>query len=170
MLMTEKNMWLGQVPLRRLAGGAPTVLTDATYSQALSAPKAVVDFWSPSCPACMAYKPVFEEVAAQTGSDILMATVNVNDSMQSAGGYQIQGIPATIFLVNGKEVHRVEGGMEKADLQGEIARAFSGGGGAITQSGVSVPASSGLPLGTILIGGLTLAGLIAAGVYLLGRK
>jgi hypothetical protein len=38
-------------------------LTDATFSQAQAAPKAVVDFWSPSCPYCVAYKPIFEDAA-----------------------------------------------------------------------------------------------------------
>lgn len=169
------KLWLGQVTLvhgrapnpaprpalsgrLRLAGPGVQVLTDATFNQALSAPQAVVDFWSPSCPICVSYKPVFEDVASQAGGRILMASVDVDEAMQAAGGYHIQSIPATIFLVNGKEVHRVEGGMTKEDLLGEMSRAFGGG---LPQPG-SAPAPASFPTGTVVaVGGVAAAGLLA---------
>src|SRR5262245_32093448 len=103
------GIWLGQVPLARpswtpsfLSGprpflGSVTSLTDATFSQARSAPRAVIDFWSPTCPYCVAYKPDFEAVAARAPSDVLMATVNVNEAPQAAGSFGLTGIPLTVF-------------------------------------------------------------------------
>lgn len=44
----QHTMWLGQVPLKRLGAGAPAALTDATFGQALAAPQAIVEFWSPT--------------------------------------------------------------------------------------------------------------------------
>lgn len=158
--------WLGQVRLAQpqafrppparpfLSGprlGAAAVLNDGSFSQALSAPFAVVDFWSPTCPYCVQYKPVFEDAASQMGGGVFMATVNVQDSPQSAGKYNIQGIPATVFLASGKEVGRVEGTMSKEELLAQISR-LSGQAPAAGSSG----ASWGL-----IAGGLAAAGLIA---------
>lgn len=183
--MLGRGQWLGQVPLvhsvrpespflsgrrPRLAGSAQA-LTDATFSQALAAPKAVVDFWSPSCPYCVAYKPVFEDAASQTPSDILMATVNVVDNPNAPAGYQIQGIPATIFMVNGKEVHREEGGLSKDDLLRAIAQAF--GGPMPASSGSSAPQSGAVPASsksfTDIAMGVGALGAVGALIYFVVR-
>lgn len=168
----QNRAWLGQVPLvqgyrpsvRRPAlsgrfrlAGSPPALTDATFNQALSAPFAVVDFWSPSCPHCVTYKPVFEEASSQVGSGVLMVTANVDEAPKSAGTYNIQSIPATIFLANGKEVHRVEGGMSKQDLLAEVSRAFGG----MPAPGSAAPESGGIPTWAGIAGGLAIAGLVA---------
>lgn len=127
--------FLGQVTLvqprhnRRfsLAGsslGAVRALTDDTFSQILSAPRAVIDFWSPACHYCMDYKPVFEELSDKLGSSVVMAAVDVADAPEAVKKYNIQGLPATIFLANGKEVNRAEGSMEEEDLRAEITKAF----------------------------------------------
>lgn len=159
----------------KLGAGGPAHLTDATFSQALSAPAAVVDFYSPTCPHCVKYKPIFEDVASQVGDKVFMATANVDEAAQSAGKYNISVIPATIFLVNGKEVNRTEGDMSKQDLLDEISKAF--GGGAPQQrsqgpvsSGAPAPImttpSGSVPTSSLIVGGVSLAA--AAGViYLL---
>lgn len=172
--------WLGQVPLvdghvhrpqglsgrrPRLAGSAQA-LTDSTFSQALAASKAVVDFWSPSCPYCVAYKPVFEDVASQALGDILMATVNVVDNPTAPSGYQVQGIPATIFLVNGKEVHREEGSLSKDDLLRAIAQAF--GGPAPAPGGPVAPTSSSKSFTDIAMG-IGALGAVGALIYFVAR-
>lgn len=155
--------WLGEVPIFGLGQAGPVVVNDSNFSQVLSTPKAAVDFWSPTCPYCMTYKPVFEEVAATTG-DVLMATANVNDAPASAGQYGIGAIPATIFFVNGKEVGRVEGSMSKQDLQAEMARVF--GGAPISQTlGPAARTEEPGPFG-LLLGALGLAGLAAGAYYL----
>lgn len=155
-----RRHWLGQTNLtpaaRRSRMGSASVISDATWSQVLAAPLAVVDFWSPTCPYCVAYKPVFEDVATQVPSGILMATVNVNEGPQAAGSFGIQSIPATIFLQNGKEIHRVEGQLSKQDLLAEIAKVQTPG-AALSPAG----APSGIPTWTVVTAGLAAAGVAA---------
>lgn len=141
---------------RRL--GQAQVLTDATLDKALSAPRAVIYFGSPSCPYCVAYKPVFEEVAREQAGRILMASLDANEASASASKYKVEGIPATIFLVNGQEVGRVEGQLSKEDLLAQISKVF--------KTGIAAPAAGAPPLGVIL-GGLAI---VAGGIYLLTRK
>jgi thioredoxin 1 len=159
--------WLGEVPVFGLGQSGPVAVTDANFAQVQAAPKAVVDFWIPTCPPCVAYKPVFEEVATQSPG-ILMATANTNDAPAVSGQYSIAATPTTIFFVNGQEVNRVEGGMSKAGLQAEMAKAFGGGAVAPTPG---APARDGGPgLMGIVLGGMALAGLAAGAFYLLGKK
>lgn len=147
-------------------------LTDATFDQALKAPFAVVDFWSPSCPHCVQYKPIFEAVASQLGDKVFMGTLKLEDNPKSAGQHNINVIPATIFFANGKEVNRTEGDMSKEDLTGAINGLL--GGRMQPSTGVAaeelipghaaIPSS--IPTSTLLIGGASLA-VIGGAIYLL---
>lgn len=145
-------------------------VTDANFNEVNAAPMAIVDFWSPSCPHCMAFKPVFEDVANQMGDKILMVEANVNDNMQSAGKFGISAIPAIIFLQNGTEVRRFEGETTKADFLSEISAAFGSGAasGISTTPTTSVGPSvaTGAP-GTLqpVLSGLVLAGILAGVGY-----
>jgi thioredoxin-like negative regulator of GroEL len=139
-----------------------TTVTDATFGQATGAPLAIVDFWSPSCPYCMQFKPVFEEVAAQMGGQIFMATAHTGEAPQSAAAYRISSIPAVIFLANGKEVHRVEGAMTKADFLNEIDRVL------VAQEGRGDPLGTAAPESTVAsaLNFLLAGGILVGGVYL----
>jgi thioredoxin 1 len=146
-------------------------VTDSNFSDVLAAPMAVVDFWSPSCPHCMQFKPIFEDVAGSMGDKILFVAANVNDNMQSAGKFNIAGIPAVIFLQNGKEVRRFEGATDKADFVNEINAAFGSGAqtgvpSAATGTPAGAPSSGGAPV----LGGIVLAGVLAGVAYLIFRK
>ena len=173
-----KSLWLGRVPLVQrpfLGAAAPISVTDQTFQQVLSAPKAVVDFWSPSCPVCQRYKPVFEAAAAQAPSDVLMVEANVNDANFSAQKYGFTSIPTTVFLMNGKPVNQISGDMSAQDLLAAIQSSFSGGAPAAAgpapisaqQATTTPPAPSmappSTPLGTYVVGGITLAAIAGVG-------
>jgi thiol-disulfide isomerase/thioredoxin len=148
-------------------GAGAQDLTDATFSQVASAPKAIVDFWSPGCPHCMQFKPIFEATAAQY-PDILFAAVNVDNYQQNAAIYQISGLPTVVFFQNGKEVDRMVGGAGSAgEFQAEIAKAFSGGGSSpqgLTPAGVPMMAPESSTLSKI-VGATALVGVLGAVSY-----
>lgn len=159
MIDTRKGTWMGQhrlVSRRSLSG--PQEITDGTFSQVLAAPKAMVEFWSPGCPACVRFKPVYEEIAAESPG-ILVAAVNTDVAQQNAGAYNIAGIPTVIFFMNGQEVHRVSGALPKEAFKAEMEKAFSGGG-----------ASAGPGIGTIALGALGLAAVLGGAYWLFIKK
>jgi thiol-disulfide isomerase/thioredoxin len=170
MIDLRGGTWLGMVPLvdRPSLGAGAQDLSDAAFSQVLSAPKAIVDFWSPGCPHCMQFKPIFEAVASQY-PDILFAAVNVDNYQQNAAIYQISGLPTVVFYQNGKEVDRMVGGAgSAAEFQAEIAKAFSGGGSSpqgLTPAGVSIPASSAPSTLSTVVGATALVGVLGAVSY-----
>lgn len=136
-------------------------VTDATFDQVLKAPLAIAEFWNPSCPNCMRFKPVFAEVAAQMGDRIFMATALTDENQKSAATYGISGIPTTIFFMNGKEVHRIVGAMSKEDFLGEISKGLSLSEAAAASGAGGIPEST----GSVVVGGLTLAAVVAGMVY-----
>lgn len=161
MIDLRGGTWLGKVPLvdRPSLGAGAKEIGDADFSQVLSVPKAIVDFWSPGCPHCMQFKPIFEAVAGQY-PDILFAAVNVDNYQQNAATYQISGLPTVVFFQNGQQVDRMVGGAGSAgEFQAAIAKAFSGGG-----AGIPVPASTPSTLSTI-VGATALVGVLGAVSY-----
>lgn len=137
-------------------------VTDATFDQVLKAPLAIAEFWNPSCPNCMRFKPVFAEVAAQMGDRIFMATALTDENQKSAATYGISGIPTTIFFMNGKEVHRIVGAMSKEDFLGEISTSLN-----LSEAA----AAGGAPesTGSVVVGGIALAGVVAGMAYFLSE-
>lgn len=133
-----RGPWLGQVKLahseyrplpfisgRRL-GDAPTINDSTFAAQVLSQPKAIVDFWSPDCPYCVDFKPIFEAMAANPPSGVKMFTAKVDEAGQTLAGFNPKYLPTVIFFQNGKEVHRAEGGMSASDFAAEVSQAFGG--------------------------------------------
>lgn len=166
--MMTRGPMLGQVrlaPNYRLSGkeflGSLPSLTDSTFSQALSAPKAVIKLWSPACHYCTEYAPTFESVGARHAGDVLMATVEVEDAPEIAKKYGISSLPATVFLVNGKEVNKIEGVMDEKDLEAEVSRAF---GGATSNM---VPVSSEKPSSFPILPVVGVLGAIGLAIFLL---
>ena len=64
-------------------------------------PGVIIDFWSPSCPPCMRFKPIYEAAArANTNEDIVFCTVQTNENREAAMAFQVQAIPQFNFILN----------------------------------------------------------------------
>jgi thioredoxin 1 len=97
-------------------------VTDANFDEILNAPVAVVDFWAPWCPGCVQLKPTMEQLAEDLKDDVLVVGANVDDNEAAAARYEVTGIPATVFMKDGKEVHREIGAMPKGKLRDLVAK------------------------------------------------
>lgn len=137
-------------------------VNDSTFGQVLSAPLATAEFWNQSCPNCMRFKPIYEEVSAQMAGKILMVTANTDENQQNAAKYGITGIPTTIFFMNGKEVHRVVGAMSKEDFLGEISKSMDLADAAIAKGDAE-------PVGSVVMGGVALAAVVGGMAYFLSE-
>lgn len=127
----NRSAFLGPVRLAshpRLAShvrlGSTQVMTDVDQGLIGTVQAAVVDFSMNGCAPCIQYRPVFDEVASQFGRDLLMASVNIDDSPIIAAQYGIRATPTTLFLSTGMEVNRIEGKMTREELIAQIASIF----------------------------------------------
>jgi thioredoxin 1 len=80
-------------------------VTDATFEEeVLNSDKPVlVDFWATWCAPCRALAPVIDEVAKDFSEQAKVVNLNVDENSETAGKYNIKGIP-TLLLFSGGEI------------------------------------------------------------------
>ena len=81
----------------------------------------VVDLWAPWCGPCRTLGPILEEVVGDTGGQVVLAKVNVDENPQLAAQYQITSIPALKVFQGGEVVKTIIGAKPKPALEADLA-------------------------------------------------
>ena len=80
----------------------------------------IVDFWAAWCGPCRMLEPVFEELSKEYAGKLTFAKISVDDYPTIAQEYDISGIPCLIVFSRGKEIERIIGFQQKAQLKEKI--------------------------------------------------
>jgi len=64
----------------------------------------VVDLWAPWCGPCRTLGPIIEKVVDETGGQVTLVKINVDENPQASAAFQVQSIPAVYALHNRKVV------------------------------------------------------------------
>lgn len=110
-----------RTPLGSGGGGAPVVLTDATFETSVRAGRFVVDFWAAWCGPCRIIAPILDELAAQR-SDVTFAKLNVDENPRTAARFGVQSIPLLVFFRDGQEAGRLVGAVPRSQIEAAITR------------------------------------------------
>jgi len=62
----------------------------------------VIDFWAEWCGPCRQLAPLLEKIVAESGGDLQLVKVNVEEQQRLAAYFQVQSIPAVFILRNGQ--------------------------------------------------------------------
>ena len=85
------------------------VTTKGQLDNAIKSSKTViVKFYSPECPHCRNFAPIFEE-ASNKNAGLPFISVNILKYPTLSAPYKIGGLPTIIYFVNGTEVDRTMG-------------------------------------------------------------
>jgi len=76
----------------------------------------IVDFWAPWCGPCKTMAPIFASVASSYPLRTLFTKVNTEDEQELAARFNIKSIPTLIIFKDGKELQRVSGALDSANL------------------------------------------------------
>jgi thioredoxin 1 len=93
-------------------------VTDAGFdSQVLNASGAVlVKFEAEWCGPCKAMKPMIEEIAAEYGDRLTIATLDIDQNNQTPYKLGVRGVPTVMLFKDGKVLAQKVGLPRKADL------------------------------------------------------
>ena len=82
----------------------------------------VVDLWAPWCGPCKTLGPILEKVVDETGGQVVLAKVNVDENPKVSQAFQVQGIPAVYAVADGKVVDGFVGAQPEANVREFVAR------------------------------------------------
>ena len=102
-----------------MAGCDTKVFTDAAFDQEVlqSSQPVLVDFWAEWCGPCRQMGPTIDQIATEYAGRVKVGKVDVDSNVQTAGRYQIRGIPTLLVFKGGKVVEQKVGAVGKADVQ-----------------------------------------------------
>ena len=76
----------------------------------------IVDFHALWCGPCKVQSPILKEIATELGERVRVIKIDVDQNIDLASQYQIQGVPTLIVFKNGKLVWRQSGVVSKSKL------------------------------------------------------
>ena len=101
----------------------PFPLTDETFQRTIESAElpVLVDFYADWCGPCKMMAPDVDALAREQQGKALIAKLDTDRNQQTAGAFQIRGIPTVIVFRDGKEVERQSGAVKKAVLEAMLA-------------------------------------------------
>jgi thioredoxin 1 len=102
-----------------MAGTDTLVFTDAAFDQDVlkSSQPVLVDFWASWCGPCRQMGPTIDQIATEYAGRVKVGKVDVDSNIQTAGRYQIRGIPTLLVFKGGKVVEQKVGAVGKAEVK-----------------------------------------------------
>jgi len=80
----------------------------------------LVDFFAEWCGPCKMVGPVIDELAEEYSGKMKFGKLNVDESSETSGKYDVMSIPTLIFFKNGENVKQMLGAHSKDGFKKEI--------------------------------------------------
>lgn len=98
--------------------------TDANFEQEVkqSDKLTFVDLWAPWCGPCQQMGPIVEELAHEFEGKVKIGKLNVDESPNTAGEFNVMSIPTFLLFKNGQKVDEMVGGVQKEKLAEMISK------------------------------------------------
>ena len=101
-------------------------VTDSTFQaeviDASSSQPVMVDFWAEWCRPCHMLAPTVAEIARDYAGKLKVVKVNVDESANAAGRFNIRGIPTLLVFKDGQVVEQIVGAVPKDQITKALER------------------------------------------------
>lgn len=81
----------------------------------------LVDFWAEWCGPCKMLSPIIDQLATELQGKMKMTKVNVDDSPELAGQFNVMSIPTLLIFKNGAPIEQIVGAMPKDRLLAKLS-------------------------------------------------
>jgi thioredoxin len=88
----------------------------AEVIDASQAQPVMVDFWADWCRPCHMLAPTVAEIAAEYAGKLKVVKLNVDESMNTAGRFNIRGIPTLLIFKGGQVADQIVGAVPKDQI------------------------------------------------------
>lgn len=99
------------------------ILNDAVFEEKTNEGVVLVDFYADWCAPCKMVSPLIDEISEER-EDVGVYKVNIEDSAESTVKYKVRSLPTIIVLKDGKEVNKIIGTANKAQINDLIDSAL----------------------------------------------
>jgi thioredoxin 1 len=104
-------------------------VTDTTFqAEVIDASKSqpvMVDFWAEWCRPCHMLAPTVAEIAKDYAGKLKVVKLNVDEASNSAGNFNIRGIPTLLIFKGGQVVEQIVGAVPKDQISKAVDRQVS---------------------------------------------
>src|SRR6202171_1591678 len=101
-------------------------VTDSTFQaeviDASNTQPVMVDFWAEWCRPCHMLAPTVAEIATDYAGKLKVTKLNVDEAMNSAGKFNIRGIPTLLVFKDGLVVEQIVGAVPKDQIMKALDR------------------------------------------------
>jgi thioredoxin 1 len=98
-----------------------TAVTDANFQaevlDASNTQPVLVDFWAGWCRPCLMLAPTVDEIAKANAGKLKVVKLNVDENMNSAGKFNIRGIPTLLVFKGGQVADQIVGAVPKEQIE-----------------------------------------------------
>ena len=97
-------------------------LNDATFDEVVGGADVpvLVEFGATWCGPCKMLEPILDELAAEHAGRLIVATIDIDDNLDTARRFEIMSAPTLMFFVDGKLERRLVGARGKRQLLEEL--------------------------------------------------
>ena len=104
-------------------------VTDTTFQaeviDASNSQPVMVDFWAEWCRPCHMLAPTVAEIAKDYAGKLKVVKLNVDEASNSAGNFNIRGIPTLLIFKGGQVVEQIVGAVPKDQISKAVDRQVS---------------------------------------------
>ena len=104
-------------------------VTDSTFQaevlDASNTQPVLVDFWAEWCRPCLMLAPTVAEIATTYAGKLKVVKLNVDENTNSAGKFNIRGIPTLLIFKGGQVAEQVVGAVPRDQIEKAVQRHIS---------------------------------------------